>query len=135
CADAGTTLTRLIQRRICAMRDDMDDSMRERRRASMIRLSYALRNSYREVVAALFYAADAFAPRQRRPRRLSDLQSDIERRGIAVRVWHRVEQQIAAAIAKNKIVGVARSASPSRGVRGECINAIGQRFVEVELRR
>jgi hypothetical protein len=39
----------------------MGDSMTERRRAaSMLRLRYALRNSYREVVSAPFYAADAF---------------------------------------------------------------------------
>jgi hypothetical protein len=61
----------------------------------------------------------------------SDLQTDIERRRVTLRVLHWNDQQLAAAIAKKEVVGIAHRSSSSSRVRCDRVNAIGQRVVEV----
>src|SRR5207302_2613494 len=61
----------------------------------------------------------------------SDLQTDIERRRVTLRILHWNDQQLAAAIAKKEIVGVAHRAASSRRVGFRRVDAIGERVVEV----
>src|SRR5438270_10685200 len=61
----------------------------------------------------------------------SDLQTDIERRRVTLRILRRNDQQLAAAIAKKEIVGVVHRATSSRRVGFRRVDAIGERVVEV----
>ena len=83
----------------------------------MLRLRHANESPAKSSLRCLTRPMRLAAPTAAQASKLT-LQSDVERRGIARRVLHRIEQQLAAAIAKNEIVGVARSERrPSRGVR------------------
>jgi hypothetical protein len=81
---------------------------------------------------------DAETEKRRRDARqhaLGYLHADVERRGITRRFRRKVQQQLAASIAKDEIVGIARRASSPRGVGCGGVNAIGQFIVEIQLRR
>src|ERR1700675_2379879 len=115
---AGIPTSRQTQKSVCAMRGDMGFRERPTRESAS-----------GEGRCCAILLAGRFG--RHLPGASSDLQTDIERRRVTLRVLHRNDQQLAAAIAKKEIVGVAHRASSSRRVGFERVDAIGQRVVEV----